>query len=97
LFLGTPHRGSNATRFPVLLAKIAKTVLLGTSGLTGGVRDDLIDLLKRESSPLHDISKDFLSRLQGLRIVSCIEMNTTPPLDELVKGHFLCCYCLRRL
>jgi hypothetical protein len=86
IFLGTPHRGSNVTRFPELLAKVANAVLSGTSRLTGGVREDLIDLLRRESGQLRDISKDFIGVVRDLRIVSCIETATTPPLNDVVRG-----------
>ncbi len=85
IFLGTPHRGSNVTRFPALLAKVANAVLSGTSRWAGGFREDLIDSLRRESSQLHDISKDFMGIVRGLRIVSCIETATTPPLNDLVR------------
>jgi hypothetical protein len=86
IFLGTPHCGSSVASIPALLTKVANVALSGTSRWTGGMRDDLLDSLKRESGQLHDISKDFVGRLSGLHIVSCIEMNSTPPLKEVVRS-----------
>lgn len=85
LFLGTPHRGSNATSLPQIVAGIANVTLTGTSRFTGKTRSDLIAVLEKESGVLTTLSTEFRNQAGKLKIASFVEQNTTPPTNSRVR------------
>jgi hypothetical protein len=82
--MGTPHRGSDAIRWPQLLANISTVGLYVSSGLTGSTRKDLLQNLEQNSETLKTISTEFRNQAKDIKIFSCIEQHTTPPLSKLV-------------
>ena len=71
-----------------MLALIAES--LGTATLTDRitgqrVRRDLIDLLRRHSKELEELSMSFRNRLLGIEIVSFYEQDTMRGLKKLVR------------
>jgi len=89
--LGTPHCGSDAIKWPQLLANISTVCLYTFSGLTGSTRKDLLHNLERNSDTLKDISPDFSTQVKDIKIFSCIEQHTTPPFSKLVMFTRLPC------
>jgi hypothetical protein len=82
LFLGTPHRGSSTTQFPLVLANIMNVVALpGTTRFTGQMRVDLI----KNSDVLKELSTNFRYQVSNIEIISFIEQKTTPPLKQRVS------------
>ncbi|KAH0562180.1 hypothetical protein GP486_003124 [Trichoglossum hirsutum] len=79
LFLATPHRGSETTQLPKVLAEIANLALTGTSLFIGRNRTDLIGFLERDSEGLKRISTDFRNQMGDMKIASFIETSITPP------------------
>jgi ankyrin repeat domain-containing protein 50 len=79
LFLGTPHRGSQETVFPLVLTSIANVALAGTSRFVGSMRSDLIKSLERDSKILKDVSTNFRNQTHDIKIASFIEQDRTPP------------------
>ncbi|PMD49359.1 uncharacterized protein K444DRAFT_549306 [Hyaloscypha bicolor E] len=84
LFLGTPHRGSSETQFPMILTSIANLALRGTSRFTGAMRSDLIEGLKKDSKSLKEISTSFRNQTRNMKIASFIEQSCTPPAKSRV-------------
>ena len=85
LFLGTPHRGSSETQFPIVLTSIANIALSGSSRLIGAMRSDLIKTLQKDSKILKDISTDFRNQTQSMKIASFIEQSVTSPAKSRVR------------
>lgn len=85
--MSTPHRGSDATRWPELLANIANTGTWLISGLSGSMRKDLLEGLQRNSSMLEKISTAARNQLEGIQIYSFYEQKSTPPLSRKVRAH----------
>ena len=83
LFLSTPHRGSDSVKWPLVLANILNASSLGLA------RKDLLKSLERNSEELLSISKNFRNQVEGVRIISFYEQNTTPPLSGLVSCSWL--------
>jgi|SRR5450432_540385 len=88
LFLGTPHRGSGETGFPLVLTTIANVALAGTSRFVGSMRSDLIKSLEKDCKILKDISTNFRNQTQSIKIASFIEQNHTPPAKSRVNTLF---------
>jgi hypothetical protein len=84
LFLGTPHRGSEETGFPLVLTSIANVALAGTSRFIGSARSDLIKSLEKDSKMLKDISTNFRDQTRDIKIASFIEQNRIPPAKNRV-------------
>jgi hypothetical protein len=84
LFLGTPHRGSEETGFPLVLTSIANVALAGPSRFVGLMRSDLIKSLKKDSKILKDISTNFRNQTRDIKIASFIEQSRTPPSKNRV-------------
>ncbi|KAK8084091.1 hypothetical protein PG996_002872 [Apiospora saccharicola] len=84
VFLGTPHRGSNQTAFPSLLANIANIGTPVLSRFIGKNRTDLINALKHEASGLEKLSYQFADQLAIIKIASFIEVDITPPASERI-------------
>ncbi|KAI9774712.1 MAG: hypothetical protein M1839_001673 [Geoglossum umbratile] len=84
LFLGTPHRGSEETGFPLVLTSIANMALAGTSRFIGSARSDLIKSLEKDSKMLKDISTDFRDQTRDIKVASFIEQNCTPPAKNRI-------------
>lgn len=82
--MGTPHRGSDAVRWPQLLADILCVGLFAGTGFAGGPRKDLLQDLERNSATLKSISTEFRNQAKNIKIFSCIEQHSTPPLSKLV-------------
>lgn len=80
IFLSTPHRGSDSVKWPLLLANILNASSLGSA------RKDLLKSLERNSEELLSISKNFRNQVEGVRIISFYEQNTTPPFSSLVSS-----------
>lgn len=85
LFLGTPHRGSSETQFPIVLTSIANVALSGTSRFVGAMRSDLIKALQKDSKILKEISTSFRNQTQCMKIASFIEQSFTPPAKSIVR------------
>ncbi|KAH8744950.1 nb-arc and ankyrin domain-containing protein [Hyaloscypha finlandica] len=83
-FLGTPHRGTDAIRWPQLLANISTVSLYVLSGLTGSTRKDLLQNLDQNSEILKTISTEFRNQAKDIKIFSCIEQRATLPHPKLI-------------
>jgi hypothetical protein len=55
-----------------------------TSGLLGKFRNDLIELLEKNSSELSTLSIEFRNQHRNIILVSFYETNTTPPFKNPV-------------
>ena len=91
LFLGTPHRGSEETGFPLVLTNIANVALVGTSRFVGSMRSDLIKSLEKDSKILKDISTNFRNQTRDIMIASFVEQKLTPPAKTRVRTPFQQC------
>lgn len=94
VFLSTPHRGSDVTTLPKLLASIANVSTPFLSRFIGTSRSDLIKMLEKDSKELHQLSEDFVNRLFHIKVASCVEELKTPPADKRVSfssltGHYI--------
>lgn len=85
LFLGTPHRGSSETQFPMVLTSIANVALSGTTRFVGAMRSDLIKALEKDSKILKDVSTSFRNQARSIKIASFIEQSLTPPAKSRVR------------
>lgn len=85
IFLSTPHRGSESTTWPSIFANILQCSVLSVSRSMGTIRSDILEMLKRNSETLHAITLNIRNQADGIKIVSCHEMNTTPPFGHLVS------------
>ncbi len=85
IFLGTPHRGSLQTGWPMLIANIAKVATVGTSRLVGNARTDLLKALQREAPVLEQLARDFADQPRNIKIASFVEQDITPPAKERVS------------
>jgi protein SERAC1 len=90
IFLGTPHRGSDSVRWPILLSNIANVAFAAAAPLTGQFRKDLLKSLERNSEDLKTISTNFRNQISGIKIVSCIEQDSTPPFSK--RARILLCH-----
>lgn len=88
IFLGTPHRGSLQTDWPLLIARIANIATSGTSRLVGNARTDLLKVLQREAPALEQLARDFADQPRNIKIASFVEQNITPPAKERVSHTF---------
>src|SRR4051794_30063408 len=70
VFLGTPHRGSDATSMGQLVARLAKVAFYRPQTM-------LLDTLKRDSNELDTLSHQFSHMHASLKIVSCFEQKET--------------------
>ncbi|KFZ03761.1 hypothetical protein V502_10684 [Pseudogymnoascus sp. VKM F-4520 (FW-2644)] len=84
LFLSTPHRGSEATKWPELLSNVVNVATAVPSAFTGSCRTDLLRSLQKNSGELGNIATDFRNQMKGVKIVSFLEQNSTPPLKTRV-------------
>ncbi|KAH9204036.1 Alpha/Beta hydrolase protein [Leptodontidium sp. 2 PMI_412] len=84
VFLSTPHRGSSSTDWPITLGKALNAILKFTPSSVGSTRTDLLETLKTNSDELQRLATDFRNQAVGIKIVSCYEMNITPPLKALI-------------
>lgn len=88
VFLSTPHRGSDGTKWPKLLANILNVSIYQVTRSLGSTRSDLIKLLETNSDALLEIATNFQNRISGMKIISCYEVNTMLPLGILAStGH----------
>lgn len=88
VFFGTPHVGSEQADFAAMLGLIAESI--GTATLTDRltgqrIRRDLIDLLRRQSKELEELSLSFRNRYMGIEIISFYEQDTMRGLKKLVR------------
>lgn len=83
-FLGTPHQGSDAVKWPRLLANVVDLGLSLGSSWTGRPRKDLLQALAKDSLELEAITTDFVNQIRDVQIISCIEQCATPPLAAQV-------------
>ena len=70
VFLGTPHRGSEATSLAQILANIAKVTFKSP-------KTQLLKSLEKESAELMDLLEDFSHIHSSVQIVSCYEQKET--------------------
>ena len=82
LFLATPHRGSDATSFPLIISNILETASALTFGATKKVRKDLLKSLEANSAELKDISTAFRNAIT-FDIISFVEKVVTKPSQSL--------------
>lgn len=83
--MGTPHQGSEAVKFPMLLANLVDVGLYFGSGLTGKARKDLLQELAKDSKTLEMMATEFANQIGEINIVSCVERRATPPLSCEVR------------
>jgi len=83
VFLGTPHKGSNAATLGTLVGRIVNTFVAATSaGLqTRPARTDLLDYLSYDSKHLQDLSVSVRNRLADVTVVSFYECEAQYPLS----------------
>ncbi|KAL9593091.1 MAG: hypothetical protein Q9179_006109 [Wetmoreana sp. 5 TL-2023] len=79
VFLGTPHRGSDAAYWTGFIARALKAAQLGT-----GTNDQLLAALQKNSKTLSDISEQFVERADTLRIRTFYETKKLDFLSSLV-------------
>lgn len=65
-FFATPHNGGNGVTFGDVLVKICRAV-------TGNVRNDIVEALRKDSNIAGHINRDFTHRAQGLRVLNFVE------------------------
>ena len=85
LFLSTPHRGSEAAAFPLLMLQMAKITTLPLVSIWGNNRTDLVAGLAKDSEPLLEISKMFSKLTKNIKIASFYERSIIPPLKTVVS------------
>ena len=78
IFMGTPHRGSDAANWSKILGRLANIPMLGS------IRTDLLEDIRPKSELLMNISSDFVERGAGLSIFSIYERKFIPGLLNLV-------------
>jgi hypothetical protein len=83
VFLGTPHKGSNAATLGTLVGRIVNTFVAATSaGLqTRATRTDLLDYLSYDSKHLQDLAVSVRNRLADLTVISFYESEAQYPLS----------------
>ena len=79
IFLGTPHRGSNAATLGTVVGGIVNTFVPGFPTKT--VRTDLLDYLKEGSRQLHDLATSARNRLANLTVISFYESEAQYPMS----------------
>jgi hypothetical protein len=84
IFLSTPHRGSSSTSWPITLSTAVNVIMTVASPSAGSFRTDLLKTLEPNSDELQTLAENFRNQVAGITIVSCYEMNITPPLKALV-------------
>jgi hypothetical protein len=77
MFLGTPHRGSDAAYWAAYAARVLKVIQLGRA-----TNDSFISALQRNSSEFANISQQWIERAAPLKIRTFYE--TERLLGELV-------------
>jgi hypothetical protein len=77
IFMGTPHRGSDAASWAEMLASIINAV-----SVSNLIRQDLLNTLKTTSKELEETSSQSLHRLSKFPIASVVECMPLPPLRE---------------
>ncbi|KAF2469566.1 uncharacterized protein BDR25DRAFT_343591 [Lindgomyces ingoldianus] len=82
IFMGTPHQGSEAVKWPQLLANLVDFGLYFGSSWTGKTRKDLLEDLAKDSKPLELMATEFVNQIGEIQIVSCVEQRATPPLSS---------------
>jgi hypothetical protein len=90
VFMGTPHRGSSLAFW----AATASTII-NTASLSNALRSDLLRNLEQKSTVLREVSRQFIPRVDNVRIVSFFERNAMPGLKTPVCLHwgiFTCGY-----
>ncbi|KXX73339.1 Ankyrin repeat domain-containing protein 50 [Madurella mycetomatis] len=85
VFLGTPHKGSNAATLGTLVGRIVNTFVAATSAgfQTRLIRTDLLDYLSYDSKHLQDLGVSVRNRLADLAVVSFYESEAQYPLSVL--------------
>ena len=68
MFMGTPHDGADAAKLAYTLTNIAQSVTT--------INNEQLDMLKRDSAALQEISKGF-GFLDHLKVVTVIESDKT--------------------
>ena len=88
VFLGTPHKGSNAANLGSVIGRIINVFLAtASSGLqTRTIRTDLLDYLKNDSQALQALSISVRNRLADLMIISFYESEVLPPFSSVSIG-----------
>lgn len=79
VFMGTPHRGSDLIPWSLMLVNIINHVLFKNK-----IRKALLRNLDSNSDMLTEISRQFLHRSSGLKIMTFTEQLIEPPLESLV-------------
>ncbi|KAM6506534.1 hypothetical protein FSOLCH5_013509 [Fusarium solani] len=79
IFMGTPHRGSDLAAWSLILANVINHVTFGNK-----IKKALLRNLDSNSAMLTEISRQFLPRSTGLRIMTFTEQLVEPPLNTLV-------------
>ncbi|KAL6715939.1 hypothetical protein ACLMJK_006901 [Lecanora helva] len=81
VFFGTPHRGAD-TELGKFVGNICKISGVGLIG--GGARNDLLNVLKKNSVKLRDIAGSFRHISGRFQIVTVYELERHPILDRLI-------------
>ena len=87
MFMGTPHRGSDiaASLSPLIEVVNFGLKYSGGSLITGSMRNDLINMLSRNSNALDEINESFMPRAKNIRIVCCYETRNPDNMNRLVS------------
>ncbi|KAI9748141.1 MAG: hypothetical protein M4579_007306, partial [Chaenotheca gracillima] len=86
LFLGTPHQGSPSATYASILSQIANVFVIGSqmSRLTGPLRTELLQSLRRNENELLYIAQDFRVHTGPLMIASFIEQKNMRGFNERI-------------
>ncbi|KAI5459563.1 hypothetical protein BGZ63DRAFT_254666 [Mariannaea sp. PMI_226] len=83
VFMGTPHRGSDLIPWSLMLANVINHVPLRKK-----MHKALLRNLNSNSDMLMEISRQFLHRSSGLKIMTFTEQLIEPPLQSLVVPEY---------
>jgi hypothetical protein len=81
MFMGTPHRGSDAAYWARILGRLASIPFVA------GIRNDLLRDLAPKSTVLGNICEQFVERAMPLQIITVYERVKMRGFNDLVRVH----------
>ncbi|KAF1951105.1 hypothetical protein CC80DRAFT_217609 [Byssothecium circinans] len=77
MFLGTPHRGAKVADTGFMFSKVVDNVLMryATFGQLAQINAKLLETLGYDSDNLLKLADHFTSRLENIRVKTCVEMD----------------------
>jgi hypothetical protein len=82
MFMGTPHRGSDAAYWARILGRLANIPFVA------GIRNDLLRDLAPKSTVLGNICEQFVERAMPLQIITVYERVKMRGFNDLVRVRF---------